>query len=213
MNNIILSIMIPVYNQEDLILRSLESIPKRSDIELLIIDDNSTDNTVLNISNWINKNNKEFGNILFKKNKKNMGCGFGKNWAYTNSQGKFIITIDSDDYVYTNKYNEVINKLYYINADIIFIGNDVNNGEEWTESSRKATWSYFIKNNFLKTNNLNYDPEARRAGDFDLTTSIQQLQREEVILKDIVYHYNYPRKGSIVWNYENGIDENMYRYN
>lgn len=44
-NRPLVTIMVPVYNQEQLVIEALESIPKRSDIELIIIDDKSTDNT------------------------------------------------------------------------------------------------------------------------------------------------------------------------
>lgn len=40
-----LSVVVPVYNQEDLILRALYSIPNREDIEVVIVNDGSTDNT------------------------------------------------------------------------------------------------------------------------------------------------------------------------
>ena len=41
-----LTVVVPAYNAEDFILRALESIPKREDIELIIIDDCSTDKTL-----------------------------------------------------------------------------------------------------------------------------------------------------------------------
>ena len=44
-NNLIVSVVIPVYNQEDLITRALDSIPKRKDIEIIICNDASKDKT------------------------------------------------------------------------------------------------------------------------------------------------------------------------
>ena len=40
------SVIIPVYNQEELIIRCLDSIPKRDDIEIIVINDGSTDKTL-----------------------------------------------------------------------------------------------------------------------------------------------------------------------
>ena len=187
----ILTIMIPNYNQENLIIRALDSIPKRNDIQILIVDDNSTDNSWEIINDWCNINIKYFCSIIKQRNEINRGCGYGKNLMYTLAEGKYIITLDSDDYLYTNAYNKVIDKLYNLNADIIFVANDVNNGEKWSGPSRKATWSYFVKNDFIKESKLNYDPEARRAGDYELTKELRSLPHEEIILKDLVYHYNY----------------------
>lgn len=202
----ILTIMIPVYNQEQLVLRALESIPKRKDVELLIIDDCSRDNSLTVLQEWQSENEDRFFNIVIKYNPINMGCGFGKNWAYSAAKGEYIITVDSDDYVYTDKYNSVIDRLYNLDADIIFIGNTVNNGETWSHNDRKATWSYFVKNSFLKESGLNYDPNARRAGDLELTNALRELDHSEIILGDVVYHYNYPREGSIVWNHEHEVN-------
>ena len=44
-----LSIIIPVYNQEELVIKCLNSIPKRKDVELIITDDCSTDKSKENI--------------------------------------------------------------------------------------------------------------------------------------------------------------------
>lgn len=196
------TIMVPVYNQEKLVIRALDSIPKRDDIEILIIDDNSSDNTYKNILNWIDINKSKFGSLILKKNDYNMGCGFGKNWAYSVAKGYYIVTLDSDDYLYTEAYNEVLNKLYSVESDMIFIANRINSGDIWSDNTRKATWSYFIKKDFLKSTGLNYSASARRAGDYELTRALQMIDHTEEVWKDVVYHYNYPRKGSIVWNWD-----------
>ena len=41
----LVTVIIPVYNQEELVIKALESIPKRNDIEIIVIDDGSTDKT------------------------------------------------------------------------------------------------------------------------------------------------------------------------
>ena len=208
----ILSIMMPNYNQKDLILKALESIPKRNDIELIIIDDVSTDGSLDIIRTWVEENKELFYDIILKVNDTNMGCGFGKNWAYTNSRGRYVTTLDSDDYLYTDIYSELINRLYLTNSDVITIANDINCGEKWSElytrgplMRRCATWSYFCKNDFLRSHNLNYNKEARRAGDLELSKKILNCRPVYEIWDLVAYHYNYPRQNSIVWNYDHGL--------
>ena len=41
----ILSVIIPVYNQQDLIIKAINSIPVRDDLEIIVVDDASTDKT------------------------------------------------------------------------------------------------------------------------------------------------------------------------
>ena len=196
------TIMVHVYNQEELVIRALDSIPKRDDIEILIIDDNSSDNTYKNINDWVAVNKNLFGSITLKENDCNMGCGFSKNWAYSVAKGDYIITLDSDDYLYTQTFNLVLDKLYKTESDMIFISNSINNGSIWSDNTRKATWSYFIKKDFLRSTGLNYRASARRAGDYELTKAIQSLNHTEENWKYVAYHYNYPREGSIVWNWD-----------
>lgn len=201
------SIMIPTYNAGNFLSRALESIPKREDLELLIIDDCSTDMSWDFLLNWKNNNINNFGNIILKHNDENMGCGFGKNWAYSIAQGEYIITLDSDDYYYTEVFNKCLDDLYNHNEDIIHIDNDVNSGDKWVDITKVATWSYFVRNDFLKKNNLNYDKEARRAGDWFLFEEIKKLNYTWHHMSRLAYHYNYPRKGSIVWEHAKWLKE------
>ena len=47
-----LSVLIPVWNQEELVINALEHLPRRDDIEVLVIDDGSTDNTLANLRKY-----------------------------------------------------------------------------------------------------------------------------------------------------------------
>ena len=59
MNNTInFSIIIPTKNIPDLLLRCLESIPQRSDIEIIVVDDNS-DREIVDVKNYPGTNNQQ----------------------------------------------------------------------------------------------------------------------------------------------------------
>ena len=47
-----LSILTPVWNQEELVIKGLDSIPRRDDIEVIVRDDGSTDNTLANLKKY-----------------------------------------------------------------------------------------------------------------------------------------------------------------
>ena len=51
------SFIIPTYNSKNDVLIAIKSIPNREDIEIIIVDDASTDNTIELINDYINKNN------------------------------------------------------------------------------------------------------------------------------------------------------------
>lgn len=117
---LLLSIVVPVYNTEkylskclDSIIKALPNILKRN-CEILIINDGSTDNS----EEIIKKYEKKYKYIryIYQKNK---GLGNVRNVALKNAKGKYIASIDSDDTINKNFFKEV-NKA--INKDVdIFI--------------------------------------------------------------------------------------------
>ena len=198
-----LSIIIPVYNQEELVIRCLNSIPKRKDVELIITDDCSTDKSKKNIIDWINTN-QYFGAIHFKYNDINMGVGYTKSKMYDIATGEYITTIDSDDYVFTDKYSKIIDELYKNHTDneILILDHEDNNGNITRSNSCNATWRYFIKLKYLRDNNLKINPIYRRAEDWFLMREVEKLKPKFTRLGILAYHYNYPREGSLSWNWD-----------
>ena len=99
MNNDLISIIIPSYNRKDFICRAVESILKQNyrNIEIIIVDDGSTDGTF----EFINDEYKSNENVSVFKNEKNSGAGFCRKFGYNKSVGNYIIFMDDDDY-YTN---------------------------------------------------------------------------------------------------------------
>ncbi|MBE5806630.1 MAG: glycosyltransferase family 2 protein [Clostridiales bacterium] len=111
MNNCdLISIIIPSYNRKDLISKSIDSILKQTyeNIEIIIIDDGSTDGTEQYIKETYGNNNK----VNFYKNEKNSGAGFSRKFGYKMSKGKYLVFMDDDDYYTNNNFlKEAINVL------------------------------------------------------------------------------------------------------
>jgi len=95
------SIITPVYNRQECILRCMESVRNQDSsysYEHIIINDGSTDNTEDIISNYAN--NHPY--IHFFSFPQNRGVNAARNKAISLSKGKFIIILDSDDYFNDN---------------------------------------------------------------------------------------------------------------
>lgn len=95
----LITIRIPAYNHESYICKALDSIKAQSypNIEIVIVDDGSTDKTAIKISNWI----KNFGdeiNILFRS-RKNKGISATINELIDMANGEYIAGLASDDYL------------------------------------------------------------------------------------------------------------------
>jgi len=98
-NNIV-SIIIPNYNNEYFIKEVIQRILKSTykNIEIIIIDDKSTDNSVKIIKNNFN-NEIQNKKIYLLVNKKNYGTYYCRNKGILVSKGSFIFFVDGDDYI------------------------------------------------------------------------------------------------------------------
>ena len=93
-----LSIIIPAYNEEALIVNTLESLrsymtAQAEQYEIIVVDDGSQDKTVNCVQEW----QKRSGTSLrLLSNPKNMGKGFSIRHAVMGSRGRYVIFIDAD---------------------------------------------------------------------------------------------------------------------
>ena len=95
-NKTTVSVVVPVYNQELFIGRCLRSLLDQTldkeSYEIIVVNDCSKDNTLPILEKFKNK-------IKLINNKKNMGLPDSLNRGIKSAQGRFIVRVDSDDYV------------------------------------------------------------------------------------------------------------------
>lgn len=107
------SVIIPIYNKEKYLENTLESIINQTihkDLEIILIDDKSTDQSLRIADNFANKYSKN--NIVLVKNEFNIGVSETRNKGIKMSTGEYISFIDADDQV-TKRFYECI----YIEAE------------------------------------------------------------------------------------------------
>ncbi len=102
----LISIILPIYNVSDYLDRCLKSVTSQtySNIEILLINDGSTDSSSKICSDWMKKDNR----IIYIE-KPNEGLGPTRNLGIKMAKGKYIAFVDSDDWVAF----DYIEKLYY----------------------------------------------------------------------------------------------------
>lgn len=95
-----ISIGLPVWNVEKYIARSLKSILCQDfeDIEILVIDDCGTDRSI-DIAKEIQKSHPKGNKIRIIRQPFNMGCWAARNRILEEAKGKYILLVDSDDYL------------------------------------------------------------------------------------------------------------------
>lgn len=100
------SFIVPVYNTEKYLKKCLDSLVNQTykDFEIIVVNDGSTDKS----SSIISKYQKKYKNIIVI-DKENEGLSMARNRGVQKSSGKYIIFVDSDDYV-SNKLLEEVDK-------------------------------------------------------------------------------------------------------
>ena len=134
-----ISVVIPIFNSENYIRRTILSIQNQnfSDFEIIIINDNSIDNS-LKIVNKLSEIDKR---IKVINNKKNMGQFYGRCIGTILSKGKYIFPLDSDDmYLIHDTFYSVYNELKKNKPDFLLF---------------KGIRSFDF-NNFFKNENISF---------------------------------------------------------
>lgn len=110
-----ISIVVPVYNVEIYLEKCIKSILNQTykNIEVILINDGSTDN-----SKFICEQLVEIDSRVRFFDINNSGVSFARNYGVEKSTGKYIIFVDSDDYVSKNMVKLLYNNMLNTNADL-----------------------------------------------------------------------------------------------
>lgn len=199
-----LSIITPVYNQEELVIKMLEHLPRRNDIEVIVRDDGSTDSTLANLLAY--REEHPGLNLQVYSNGTNRGVAWTKNRLLESATGEYIHIHDSDDYVVTDAYDKLIDQLD--GADIYTFDLIINTGEIFKvdrehERLYCAQIARFIRRAFAEGITF---PEDIRAGD-DWYYAEDLMKRNPVSVYTGVpaYMYNFPREGSLSYMQRMGL--------
>ncbi|MDU4937966.1 MAG: glycosyltransferase family 2 protein [Clostridium sp.] len=114
-----ISIIIPVYNSEKTLSRCIESIVNQTykNIEVIIVNDGSTDNSENIILNYIKKNNC----IKYIK-KNNGGVSSSRNMGLECCEGEYVQFVDADDYLERNMCEHMIESVLRNSCDLVICG-------------------------------------------------------------------------------------------
>ncbi|RDY27444.1 glycosyltransferase family 2 protein [Romboutsia weinsteinii] len=124
MNNIYVSIIVPVYNSEKYIGRCIESLLNQTleEIEIIVINDGSTDKSKEIIDSYAQ------ADIRIKViNKKNGGVSSARNMGIDASNGQYITFVDSDDWCEPDMFEKMYKVAINSCVDLINIGYSVDN--------------------------------------------------------------------------------------
>ena len=120
----LISVVIPNYNRENLIVEALESVKAQDyrPIELIVVDDGSTDNSVTVVKDWIKNNeSKNFYGLLIEQ--ENKGGNVARNTGISYASAEYIAFLDSDDLWKPGKLSKQLDVLINeVSAGAVYCG-------------------------------------------------------------------------------------------
>ena len=138
-NNPRISIVISLYNREQYIKSAIRSVQNQnfSDIEIIVVDDFSTDNS----TKYVKEYQKHDPRIVLLQNKENMGTLYSKSIGVLYAKGQYVHSLDSDDmfcnpFYLSFSYNKAIEGNYdFVASNGLYI-----NQMKKTIKFRKPFW-------------------------------------------------------------------------
>lgn len=153
------SVRIPTYNRENLILGAVRSVIEAANksgildiVEIIIVDDGSTDNTFAVVSDFINVHSEV--QICYYRFTNNSGVAVARNEACKRAKGIWLVDLDSDDKLLPEAFEIYENYInMYPDAEIFAYGSVNSNGKNMVHVKNKVyisnKWTdYFYKNKY-----------------------------------------------------------------
>lgn len=209
------SIIIPHRNTPDLLVRLLDSIPQRDDMEIIIVDDNS-DINIVDFDEFPGQNRSDV-KLVFNK-EVGRGAGKARNIGIEKARGKWLLFADADD-CYTNNLSKLLDKYANNNeADIVYLNacvfnengiigpNRINQliqdyiqnkpySEMLLRYSVWTPWSRMVKREIVYDKHLQFD-EVPAANDKNFCLQCSRYAQSIAIEQNYIYMYYRPLKMS-----------------
>ena len=220
------SIILPAYNVECCIAKCIQSLLYQTlkDIEIILINDGSTDNTLKIIENF-----SKFDSRIKVVSKNNGGVASARNLGVTLSKGKYIDFVDPDDFIELNTYEILYNLAENNNLDLItyrlnfFNPNNESNPkkiklkkdkiyfgklENYVLNISGLSTNKFYRSSLFKSENHQFIfPPLNMGEDLICNYHIYLYIHKFAYLNEILYHYRVKRPGKLSYNF----NKNTYR--
>lgn len=199
-----ISIVMTAYNMNQYIGQAIESCLNQTheDIELVIVEDCSTDDTLSVIESYMKMDDR----IKLIVHEKNMGAGWGRHDGINAATGDYFITVDADDWLDPTFIESLVKKAEETGSDIVSGGITIERGNGYWEKTcygnlvtsghDKVTkfWGekvVFMNNKIVRTSLREQVPYCTRRFIEDTPTIIPMLWLANTVAytEDTGYHY------------------------
>ncbi|SDM78159.1 glycosyltransferase family 2 protein [Bacillus sp. OK048] len=212
----LVSVIIPVYNTEKYLNKSIPSILDQTykNIEIIIVNDGSTDRSDEKIKNYIYQDQR----VIYCK-QKNRGPSAARNAGIEISSGEFIIFVDADDTVEKEYVEKLVTAAIKFNHDIVSCGyteisihGNIKLNDFWDEKTDNSKeqfiinifqgvggtlWGKVFKREIILKHNLRMNPEINMCEDMVFVLQYATHCVRCGSIKESLYNYNRLNENSI----------------
>lgn len=117
-----ITVNISLFNYEEYIEECLESVKSQilNDINLIVVDDYSIDNSVSVTRRWLEKNKERFNECLFIQHKQNFGLPYTRNTALSYTKSDYVFILDADNLLYPRCLSRLLSALRNCDASFSY---------------------------------------------------------------------------------------------
>lgn len=220
------SVIIPVYNSEKTIERCIRSLlaQDRSDVEIIVINDGSTDSTGNILSRYVSGHK----NVVLI-NQENSGVSSARNAGIEKASGTYITFVDSDDYVSGDYFSALDKMSIEEDADLLMFANNTVGGAAGNEfdlyhrleqmgnigdkmalllSSRKIMmpWNKRFKRKIIIDNKIRFIKQLQTGEDFNFCLEYMLNCSSITVKYEKLYYVDISDNGSLSRKYRPHLD-------
>lgn len=192
------SVILPTYNGEKFIEKSIESVLSQtySNLELIIVNDCSTDGTEQIINQYAKRDDR----IRIITNKKNMGLPKSLNIGFHHAKGKFLTWTSDDNYYEEEAFEQMIKHLREQKADFVYaacniidakdkiIGRSTTNAPEKLAKAN-CIWACFLYKRKVLQCIGDYNADLRLMEDYDYWLRVYEKGFRMYYIPRVLYNY------------------------
>lgn len=193
-----LSIIIPVFNAEEYIQECINSIlcplEEKDNVEIIIVNDGSTDHTQEVVEKYKDRRIKLFNNS-------NHGVSYSRNFGINKSTGEILMFVDADDALEKNWFNVIKSIMKQNEYDIIYFTKKIPNmldknkmlnyiiGNNKENICFAGPYSKIFKKNFIMDNNIQFNCNLINGEDMIFNTEALLKAEKFKIINESFYKY------------------------
>ena len=232
MNNPKITIAVPVYGVEKYIEKCATSLFEQtySNIEYVFVNDCTKDRSIEILQEVANRYpaRKPFIHII--QHHKNRGISAARNTGVSASTGKFIMHVDSDDYIEINTIELAVKRQQETEADIVSFNacahkpryNEYYNHPHYSSPKEMAVliisqkapisiWGRLIRLSLYKDNNINTEEGTNMGDDYQVSPILAYYAKKVSTLNKTLYHYNCTNISSSTYSFSENISNQTWR--